>query len=113
MKDKLLIIDKLKRTIIYIDKTLDNFPHRNIELKQNINRALYEMLECTYLANNGFEKERNKNQAIIKLQMIDFYLMLSFKKNIISKKKYESIAKHLLEIRKMLFGWLETSEESR
>ena len=36
MKDKLLIITKLKRTIEYIDKSLDNYPHKHIELKNKI-----------------------------------------------------------------------------
>lgn len=105
MKDKLLIIDKLKRTIIYIDKMLDNYPHKNIELKENISNSLYEMLECIYLANNNVNKNDNKTKSIVKLQLIDFYLMISYKKDIISKKKYESIGKHLLELKKMITAW--------
>lgn len=36
MDDKLQIITKMKRTIEYIDKSLDNYPHRHIELKNKI-----------------------------------------------------------------------------
>ena len=56
MNNKFLIIDKLKKTIIYIDKTLDNYPHRYIEIKDNINNSLYDLLEYCYYANNDIDK---------------------------------------------------------
>ena len=52
------------------------------------------------------------NLCIIKMNMVDFYMMKSYKKGIISKKKYESISKHLIEIVKMIYGWKKVSEES-
>ena len=110
MKDKFLIIDKLKRTIIYIDKILDNFPRRSIELRLNINNSLYDMLDLLYLANNNIEKSKNSVKAIVKLQLVDFYLMITYKKDVISKKKYESISKHLLELKKMITVWSKNEE---
>ena len=111
--DRLLIAVRLKKTIIYLENILENFPHKYIEIRTNIIKTLYEILECIYLANNGFEKEKNKNLSIIKLQMIDFYLMLSYKKDLIGKKKFEGISKHLEEISKMLYSWKNFNEESR
>ena len=105
--DRLLIAVRLKKTIIYIENILENFPHKYIEIKSHISNSLYEMLECIYLANSGFEKEKNQNLSIIKLQMVDFYLMLSYKKNLIGRKKLEGISKHL----KMLYGWKNYNEE--
>ena len=84
--DRLLIAVRLKKTIIYIENILENFPHKYIEIKAHISNSLYEMLEFVYLANSGYDKDKNKNLSIVKLQMIDFYLVLSYKKNIISKK---------------------------
>lgn len=112
MNDKLLIIMKLKKTIEYINKILDNYPHKYIELKQRLINSLYDMLELAYLANNDLDRIANQNKCIVKLEMIDYYLKLSYKNDIISKKKFESISKHLLEIKKMLIGWrnLETSK---
>lgn len=105
MTDKLLIITKLKRTIEYIEKSLDNYPHKYIELKNKINDSLYSMLEYCYLANIDYERYKNQSFCIVQLAMVDYYLKRSYKKDIISKKKYESISKHLLEINKMLFSW--------
>ena len=50
-------------------------------------------------------------KCMVKLSMIDYYLKLSFKKDLISKKKYESISKHLLEINKMITAWRNNGEE--
>lgn len=111
--DRLLIAVRLKKTIIYIENILENFPHKYIEIKALISNSLYEMLEYVYLANSGYDKERNRNLSIIKLQMVDFYLMLSYKKNLIGKKKFEGISKHLEEISKMLYSWKNYNEESR
>ena len=111
-EDKLLIITKLKKTYEYISKSLENYPHKYIELKHHIDVAMLEMLELCYIANNGYDKERNQIICISKLSMIDYYLKLSYKQDIILKRKYESISKHLLEIKLMIKGWMGTSEKS-
>lgn len=43
--------------------------------------------------------------------MLDYYLKLSYKKEIISRRKYEVISNYLLEIVKMMIGW--SNEKSR
>lgn len=70
------------------------------------------MIELCYVANNGYDKEKNKVVCLSKLSMVDYYLKLSYKEKIISKKKYESISKHLLEINLMIRSWME-NEKSR
>ena len=111
INDRLLIATRFKKTIIYIEGMLDNYPHKYLEIKEHISKALYEILECIYLANIGYDSDKNKNLCIVKLQMIDFYLLLSYKKCIIGKKKFEAIIKHLNEITKMIIGWKNYNEE--
>lgn len=111
-EDKLLIITKLKKTYEYILKSLENYPHKHIELKQHIDNTILEMIELCYIANNGYDREKNQIICLSKLSMVDYYLKLSYKQEIISKKKYESISKHLLEIKLMLRSWIGTNEKS-
>ena len=66
---------------------------------------MYEMLEYIYLANTNIEREKNISLSIVKLQMVDFYLLLAYKNELIGRKKYEGISKHLLEIKNMMFGY--------
>jgi len=112
-EDRLLIITKLKKTYEYILKTLENFPQKYLELKHNIDKEILEMLELCYIANNGYDRNKNQIICLSKLSMTDYYLKLSYKEKIISKKKYESISKHLLEIKLMLKSWIESNEEKK
>lgn len=111
-EDKLLIITKLKKTYEYILKSLENYPHKHLELKRHIDNTILEMIELCYIANNGYDKEKNQIICLSKLSMLDYYLKLSYKEEIISKKKYEGISKHLLEINLMLKSWMKLNEKS-
>ena len=53
----------------------------------------------------GFCKSE-KIYIIPKIKMLDYYLKLSYEKKIITKRKYEVISNYLLEITKMIFGWI-------
>lgn len=105
MKDNLLIITRIKKTIEYVNKTLSNFPKKDIELKKHIIDDLFAMLEYCYLANNDYEKAKYQTYTIVKISLVDYYLKLSYKKELISKKTYEMLSKHLLEINKMIRAW--------
>ena len=76
-----------------------------IKKELSVSSANDECVEC-------WDRNNNKGKCIVKLEMIDYYLKLSYKKDIISKKKFESISNYLLEIKKMLFGW-KNYEESK
>ena len=66
MNDKLLVITKLKRTIEYLYKVLDNYPHKYIELKNKLIDSLFSMLEYAYLANNSLDRLDNMKRCIVK-----------------------------------------------
>lgn len=104
MQDKLLIITKIKKTILYVDNILINFPKTEYVLKNNIISSFFELLELIYKANIHkdifFMKE-----SIVKIRMIEYYIKIGLEKKIISFKKYENIGKYLLEINKMINAW--------
>lgn len=108
MNEKLLIAKKTKKTIEYIVNLTDNYPHKYIELKSRIINTSFDILEMIYLSNID---NSNKKYIIPKLKMLDYYFKLSYKKEIISKRKYEVISNYLLEIVKMVMGW--SNEKSR
>ena len=51
MNDKLLIASKYKKTIEYILKITDNYPHRYLDLKSNISDTCFDILENIYIGN--------------------------------------------------------------
>ena len=108
MKDKLLIATKTKKTIEYIFTICDNYPHKYIELRKRIINTSFDILENTYISNIDYS---NRKLIIPKIKMLDYYLKLSYKYDIITKKKYEVVSNYLLELTKMIMGWI--NEESK
>lgn len=108
----LLIISKLKETILYIGKVLINFPKINIILKNNIETTLYNLLEIIYNAiydkNNRIELLYN---SLVKIKMLDFYLKICLDKKIINYNKFISICNYLNEITKMIFKWIKSEKK--
>ena len=79
-EEKFKIIQFIRELIIYIDDNLDNFPKKDIELKNRIRNASYDLLEYAYKANinSNLDEKRNSLENIMaKVKIIDFLLNLS------------------------------------
>lgn len=113
MNDRLLIITRIKKTIECVNKNLENYPKKYIELKKNILDSLFSLLEYCYLANNSFKSNENMCYALAKISIIDYYLKLSYKNDLISKRRYEMLSRHLLEIHKMIYSWKLSNEKKK
>lgn len=90
-EEKFKIIDFIRQLIIYIDKNLDNFPKKDIELKNRIRNNSYDLLELAYKANvtkDDTYKVRLLEEVIAKVKIVDFLLNLCYDKQIINQKKY-------------------------
>ena len=105
MKDILLIITKIKKTIIYLDKIVINFPNKERVLKDKLIESLYDLLYLSYKANITGDKSC-KQELLIKIRLIDFYLSVSLDKNYISYKKFTQIVNHLIDLINMIHGWI-------
>lgn len=90
-EEKFKVLQFIRDLLVTIDKEMDNFPKKDIELKNRIRTNTYDLLEIAYEANNCQEVEYKKrllNKALSKVKVIDFLLNLSFDKQIINQKKY-------------------------
>ena len=106
MQDKLLIITNLKKTILYIEKTVINYPNKYKVLKDKIISSLYDILELTYYTNCLEDKKNIQYLIISKIKMLDFYFMISLNNKLINQKKYVSYTNYLLDITKLIYGWI-------
>ena len=107
MNSNFSLLNNSKKTIAYINKQLVNYPKTEVVLKQNIEKNMYEIIELIFSYSiSDIERIKIKyiKDLIIKLSMLDFYMATSFEKRIISKKKFESIAMFIVEIRKIAYG---------
>ena len=104
MQDNLIIARNVRKTICYVEKNSYNFPKEYKVLEERIINACYDILENVYRANLD-QKISYKKEAIVKIKMLNFYLKQALDKELITKKKFLSYGKHLLEIHNMIYSW--------
>jgi len=114
--EKFKVIDFIRELMINIDKNLDNFPRKDIEIKNRIRNVSYDLLEISYEANTTDNSELKINlidKAIAKIKILDFLLNLSYDKQIINNKRYLKFGESIDRIIKYLVGWKKSISSSR
>ena len=107
-KEKFKVINFIRELLVNIDKNLDNFPKKDIEIKHRIRNNSFDLLELVYEANTTENDERRIeliDKAIAKIKIIDFLINLSYDKQIINNKRYLKFGEAMDEIIKYLVGW--------
>lgn len=105
-EEKFKVINFIRELIIYIDKYLNNFPKKDIEIKNRIKDSSYELLELAYKANIAKEnKMQYINDIIAKIKVLDFLINLCYDKEIINMKRYTKFGQKLDDILKYSIGW--------
>lgn len=110
-EEKFKIIQFIRELILTVDKELDNFPKKDIELKNRIRNLSYDILELAYEANavTTFERKREFVEILFgKIKILDFLLNLCYDKMIITKKKYFKFGEKMDDIIKYCTGWLKS-----
>ena len=113
MQDKFIIALKIKKTIEYVKKSVDNYPHGYVILKNNIMDSFYTLLRLSYKA--SVYKEINiMKDIVVEIKMIEYFISVSCNYELISFKKFNNIGKYLLEINAMVNSWIknETDRQS-
>ena len=85
-QEKFKVIGYIRNLINNVDKNLENFPKKDIEIKNRIRISII-------------------NKCIAKAKIIDFLVNLSYEKQIINNKRYIKFGESIDEIIKYLVGW--------
>ena len=105
-EEKFKVINFIRELIIYLDKYLENFPRKDLEIKNRIRNLSYDLLELAYKANISKENKNNYiNEIIAKIKVLDFLLNLCYEKQIINMKRYMKFGEKLDDILKYSIGW--------
>lgn len=99
-----IILKTAKKTIRYIEKNTINFPNTYKVLRDKIIDCCYKILEYIYRS-NIFQDINDKKEIVVNICMLNFYLEESFRKEILTNKKYISYTSHLIELDKMVRSW--------
>ena len=109
-QEKFKIIQFIRELLIMIDTQMNNFPKKDIELKNRIRMNSYDILEIAYEANATTNEETKKQllqKVIAKIKVVDFLLNLTYDKQIISEKKYVKFGNKMDDIVKYATGWIQ------
>ncbi len=106
--EKFKVIELTRNLILSIEKDLDNFPKKDIEIKRRIRKNSYDLLELEYEANETKDIDYKKQllyKIKAKIKVIDFLLNLSYDKKLINEKKYIKLGNIMEDIIKYVSGW--------
>ena len=110
-EEKFKIIQYIRELIINIDNNLDNFPKKDIELKNRIRNISYDLLEIAYEANTIKEKDKKIELLyllIAKLKVTDFLINMCYDKQIINQKRFLKFGEKIDDISKFTAGWIKS-----
>ena len=110
-EEKFKILNYIRELIVNIDKNMDNFPKKDIEIKNRIRNNSYDLLELAYKANSTTNIENKKillEEIIAKIKIIDFLLNLCYDKQIINSKRYVKFGEKIDDILKYTIGWMKS-----
>ena len=107
----LKILQKYKIFLINLDNSLENIPRKDMYFKDRIKNVsldvLKDILLCSY-DTSSVSSYRTSIKATIAL--LDFMLERLLLKKYISEKNLYKLATDLVEINKMVTGWLNNHE---
>lgn len=112
--EQLELINEYKKTMRYIEKTIQTFPKSEKVLRDRMIDNLYEILELIYMSNISVERIINQSKIIAKLKMLDFYLSQALEKNYMGYDKYNKCGNFLIKLVNLTEAWmLSTYEKSK
>lgn len=115
-QEKFKVVNLIKDLIIYIDKSVFNFPKKEIELKHKIKETAYNLLLYSYQANNLSDVSKKieiQEKCIAYIKYLDFLFNLCYDKQIINGKKYIKFGERLDSIVRYIGGWVKVTKEER
>lgn len=105
------ILQKYKMFLMNLDNSLENIPRKDMYFKDRIKNVLLDVLKdillCSY-DTSSVSSYRTNIKANIAL--LDFMLERLLLKKYISEKNLYKLATDLVEINKMVTGWLNNHE---
>lgn len=114
MNSNFILLSRTEKTINYYNKILINYPKIELILKQNIEKTMYDLIECLYAFNiNDVDRIKQKylKDFLVKLSMLDFYTNVSYNKKILGKHQFEVLGRFIIEIRKIAYGVIRSEKK--
>jgi hypothetical protein len=108
-----LLLQKIENTFLEVLSTLKRYPKaERYTLGEKTEKILLDATEAIYAASYSPKSRiENLEKARIQFQMVIFLFRIARRQSFISEGAYEKIAAELVEIGKMVSGWLKSIEK--
>lgn len=104
------VINNMKKFIEYLDDILVNYPHKQLVLRDKIEKTSYDMLSLTYYANTIENRLDLQKRILSMVAMLDFYIERSYNLKCINIKAYKAGEAKIRDIRKIIYGWIKSND---
>lgn len=112
---RLIIYEKITKLIIYSKNLLNKYPKsERFDLCTDIKNTLYQCLEQVMYAlkaKNNSERIIYLTNADVKLYVLKTLTRMSYEFQYITPKNYMTWDNHIIEIGKMIGGWMKTCQK--
>ena len=108
--ENLIIYQKVYDFTLYLFPIVDRFPkHEKFALCTHIKSCLLDIARTIIQANKTRAKRPLLGDIDVKIEELKFLLRLSHDRKYLSKKSYEHSSKLVLEIGRLLGGWIKST----
>lgn len=109
MEQELMIYQKIMDMMVYGYQALAQYPKsEKFALVTDMKHSMDIMLERTIEAQKKYYKKNTLQELDVEIAKLKAYLRLSYQLRFLPDKKYEVWSGKVVEIGKMLGGWLKT-----
>ena len=104
------ILQKYKTFLMNLDNSLKNIPRKDMYFKDRIKNISLDVLKDILLSYDTSSVKMYRTSIKANIALLDFMLERLLLKKYISEKNLYKLASELVEINKMVTGWLNNNE---
>lgn len=113
VKEDLHIQQKIYDMILYAYPALEQMPKsQKFSLAQDMKHCMNEIMRLTISANKKYTKRTTLQELDIEIAALKVYLRIAYDLRYLPPKKYEVWSGMLVEIGKMVGGWIKSQREA-
>ncbi len=112
-KPKLLVQQRVYDMILYAYPALEQFPKsQKFSLAQDIKKCLDKIIRLVITANKKYTKKTTLQELDIEIAALKVYIRIATDLKYLPPKKYEVWSGMIVEIGKMVGGWIRSQREA-
>ena len=106
------IFSKTYDFILWLLNHTEKFPKsERFRMAKRLEDTVFRFYELLIIATRSSQKKKVLYKADLELDKLRLFMRLSHDRNLTSQKQYQYVAKQLVEIGKLLGGWLKSLPE--